>query len=67
MKLLIMQLSSPFCHYLPLRSNILPSTLFSNTLIVCSFFYVKEKNRYKNLILQKVFVIEPVPNLIEIR
>jgi hypothetical protein len=36
MKLLIMQFPSVSCHFLPLRSNILLSTLFSSTPNLCS-------------------------------
>jgi hypothetical protein len=41
MQLLVMQFSPPFRHFNPLRPNILPSILFSNTL--CSTFNVRDK------------------------
>jgi hypothetical protein len=40
MKLLIMQLSPATCRFIPLRPNILLSTLLSNILSLCSSFNV---------------------------
>jgi hypothetical protein len=38
-----MEFSPPSCHFIPLDLNILLSTLFSNTLSVCSFLYVEDQ------------------------
>jgi hypothetical protein len=43
MKLLFMQFSLFSCHFISLRSKILLSTLFSNTLSLCSSLNVREQ------------------------
>jgi hypothetical protein len=42
MQFLIMQLSPTYCHIIPFGPNILPSTLFSNTLSLC-YFNIRDK------------------------
>jgi hypothetical protein len=56
MKLLIVQFSPTSYHFVPLRSNILFSTLFSNTLSLCSSLNAKNQVPHPYKVTGKILV-----------
>jgi hypothetical protein len=57
MKLLIMQSSPASCHFLPSGPNILLSTLFSNTLNLCSSPSTKHQVSQPHKVAGKIVIL----------
>jgi hypothetical protein len=60
MKLLIMQFSPPSHHSIPFSPNILLSTLFSNTLSICSSLTVRDRVSHPYRTTGKIIVLYKV-------